>query len=164
MANSRIKLISKILCLGMVLVMGFILLAACNSIYKHHATLYDNVGEFINKQFMDDNLSFRPNGKTAESKFFIIKSQSEFDEIFNGFYKNIDFDKQIVLLKVLGSCTSAHKFKLSKLSIENKKLTAEYYYADCKGNEECASSPHIRYMALIIDRIDISEFDFIHTS
>ena len=166
MTNSKMKLTGKILCLGLILVMALGILCACDKgdkfDNKYNAVLYDNVGEYINTQFMAENLTFRANGNMAENKCFIIRTQKEFDKIFSGFYKDIDFNKQIVLLKAMGFCTTAHKFEISKISIEDKKLTAEYYYADCKENEDCATAPYIRYAALTIDKIDISEFDIVH--
>ena len=166
MATSKMKLIGKILCLGLILVMTLGILCACdkNDKYdgKYNAVLYDNVCEYINTQFMAENLSFRPNGYEAENKCFIIRTQKEFDKIFTGFYKDIDFNKQIVLLKAMGFCTTAHNFNLSKLNIEDKKLTAEYYYIDCKEGEDCATAPYIRYVALTIDKVDITEFDIVH--
>ncbi|MDE5601856.1 MAG: hypothetical protein K2J16_05100 [Clostridia bacterium] len=161
MANSKMKLISKILCLSLILVMASGILCACNT-NKRHAVLYDNVGEYINSQFMAENLTFKGNGNIAENKCFIIRTQKEFDKIFTGFYKDIDFNKQMVLLKAIGFCTTAHKFKLFNIIIEDKKLTAEYYYVDCKDGEDCASAPYIRYVALVINKMDISEFDFVH--
>lgn len=166
MTNSKMKLTSKILCLGLILVMTLGILCACDKgdkfDGKYDAVLYDNVGEYINTQFMAENLNFWADGYTADNKCFIIKTQNEFNKIFTGFYKDINFNKQIVLLKAMGFCTTAHKFEISKISIDDKKLIAEYYYTDHKENEDCITAPYIRYVAMTINKVDISEFDFIH--
>lgn len=162
MAKSKMKFISKILCLTLVLVFGLGMLCACDKDDNYHAIIDDNVS-YINLQFMKENLTFNPDGKTAEDKCFIIQTQDEFDEVFQRYYqeyKNINLNKQTVILKVIGSCTSYHRCKLSKISKENSRLTVNCYY-DCPvKNEDCEKSPYIRYVALIMDKTCISEVNF----
>ena len=163
MAKSKMKFISKLLCLTLVLVFGLGILCACNKDDNYHAVIDDNVTAEIKWQFMQENLSYSPDGKTAEDKCFIIQTQDEFDEIFYSHYqelKNINLNKQTVILKVVGSCTSYHRCKLSKISKENSRLTVNCYY-DCPvKNEDCEESPYIRYVALIMDKTCISEVNF----
>ena len=135
---------------------------ACDkaTIRKYNAVLYDNVKQYVKVDVIKEHLNMSESGRYAHNNaYFIVQTQEDFDKIFTSFPAEINFDRQTVLLEAKGFCTDVLDWKLKRLKFEDRKLCI-YYDVLSPPLSDNTSSPHIRYIALVMNKVDIDEFDF----
>jgi len=147
-------------------------LCACNNAeYKSAeelektAVFYGNVSDCVNESYAKKHLTWRDED-WVESQDFIITSKFKFNKLFKDFPCEIDFKKQMLLIHVSTVTTNGFDRSLLGLKRENNTLTVEYTILFPQAPEGTnfggASMPIARYLALIIDKTNISDCEFVY--
>ena len=140
----------KIITFGMVLLMILGLFTGC-SVSKYNAKIYSNVKDLLLPSFWEEN-------KANESNTFVITDKETFDLVFDKDKLDVDFDKQMVCLCIF-SDTSPREYILDGISVEDGKTTI--YIKLTHSNKKDAVQPYKRCLAVIMDKNDTSEVEFI---
>lgn len=137
------------------------ILCACNTAKKYDAVLFDSVGEYVKIDKMQSCLDFDESNRYARNNaYFIVQSKEDFEEIFTGFPCEIDFSKRTLLLMAKGFCTDKLKYKIGDLNLGDGKLTLNYKVINKNPDAPCVTSPYVRYIALLLNKVEINEFEF----
>ena len=134
----------------MVLLVVLGLFTGC-SVSKYNAKIYSNVKDFLLPSFWEEN-------KANESNTFVITDKETFDLVFDKDKLDVDFDKQMVCLCIF-SDTSPREYILDSISVEDGKTTI--YIKLTHSNKKDAVQPYQRCLAVIMDKNDTSEVEFI---
>jgi len=158
-----IKLFAAVFAL--VVCMG--VLCACNNAeYKSAeelektAVFYGNVNDCVNESYAKKNLTWRDED-WVESQDFIITSKFKFNKLFKDFPCEIDFKKQMLLIHVSTVTDNGRDRYFKGLERESELLKVNYEIEAYPPGSIGASSPIARYLALVIDKTNISNCKFI---
>ncbi|MDE6284323.1 MAG: hypothetical protein K2M17_01080 [Bacilli bacterium] len=161
-----------------VLALSVVLLCACNnsdtentddidSIETYNAVLYDDVIGFAKEEFKakhSDEFDIADMGNSfaivGHEYTYIVNTKEELDSMFEGFPEEVDFDTQMICVYVW-CCTKGGDFKLDKIAVNNNELGVQYSLKvkPVPGAVSMAE-PHLRYMALVLNRIEIDSVKF----
>ena len=170
--NKKIILIAicTLLCLS--------ILSGCN--VKYNAVMYSRVEEWIDEDFLrenrvkayylnddyveDDDSDEPPeeyiyDKNSPSSRSFIITEENQFKNIFTACPISVDFDKEMVLLHIFGDMYPYREYYLKKTALEDKTL--KIYYKLEYSNKKDETMPFQRCMMVKLDRLDISDVNFI---
>ncbi len=149
----------NIIALGLVLLMAFSIIAGCSGI-RYNAKLYDNAKEWINEEFISENLVGNSESGLPQKRTFIIKSLEEFNKVF---VKNIgeievDFSKQMLVVYTFRDI-NARNNKLVKLALDGDvlKITCEM---EKRPGIDDSCEPYQRWFVVILDKLDVSSVIF----
>lgn len=142
----------RIITFGMVLLLIFGLFTGC-SVSKYNAKMYSNAKDLLLPSFWEDNKATVPNT-------FVIADKETFDLVFDKDKLDVDFDKQMVCLYIFSDTSpSSREYILDGISVEDGKTTI--YFKLTKSNKKDAVQPYKRCLAVIMDKNDTSEVEFI---
>lgn len=139
-----------------------LILSGCNnSISKYHAEIFDNIGEYVNEEFLRDNvlLGVTPfenrNDSIPEEIIFTVKNEDELHKIFNDtFDPNIDFDSQIFFVYTY-TAINMREQKISKIDYNNKNIKIfikdKNYHSPAKMD---TTNPYQRWIGIKMDKVD----------
>ena len=109
MTNSKMKLTSKILCLGLILVMTLGMLCACDKgdkfDNKYNAVLYESMVDSFNEAYLSANSThgiyspeYAENDTRPHTITNVISNKDEFNAAFKEFPTDVDFDKEMIIV------------------------------------------------------------------
>jgi len=141
-------------------------LCACNNAeYKSAeelektAVFFGNVNNCVNESYAKSHLKWDEDW--IESQDFIITSKYKFNKLFKNFPCEIDFKKQMLLIHVSTVIDNGRERYFKGLERENDCLTVNYEREYIDPLIPSASAPIARYLALVIDKTNISNCKFI---
>ena len=140
----------RIIMFSMVLLVVLGLFTGC-SVSKYNAKIYSNAKDLLLPSFWEEN-------KANESNTFVITDKETFDSVFDKDKLDVDFDKQMVCLCIF-SDTSPREYILDSISVKDGKTTI--YIKLTHSNKKDAVQPYQRCLAVIMDKNDTSEVEFI---
>lgn len=161
-----------------VLALSAVLLCACNSsavekiddnngIKTYNVVLYDDVIDFAKEEFKakhSDEYDIVDKGNSfaivGHEYTYIVNTKEDFDSMFVSFPAEVDFDTQMMCVYVW-CCTTGGELKLDNLDVNDEKLEIQYSLKvkPAPGTTSMAE-PHLRYMALVLNRIEIDSVKF----
>ena len=164
----------KIVKVGLALLLIFSLLPGCSNL-RYGAKLYNNVGDWIDESFLNENRvkAYYPNDnyvygenysliyeETApSSRVFIITDEDEYNRIFTNSPLDIDFESKIIILYIFPK-SNARDYKLKKIELKDKILTVEmrleWKWKDAK--DGCMPGPEC--VAIKMNKAEIDEVKF----
>lgn len=157
----------------MVLIMTSVFSSGCNNI-KYNAKLYSNVGEWIDKSFLNENKvkayysnenyvegvsypdeQYIYENDAPEKRFFIFESDFEFKKIFVNCEEEIDFSKEIIILYIFADVNFKIDYELKSVKHENGilSITAKL----CNSNSDGATAPYPRCFLLKMNKMEITD-------
>ena len=144
-------LITCILCFFMI---------GCENV-NYNATFYDNAKEWINEDFINDNLVFLESGSYPTERIFIVKNQDEYNEIFvEGIDEfSVDFNSQMIVVYTFATIYHRDNSLVSLEVNENSlKIT---YKMEKKFGVGDASRPYQRWFVVRLDKFNIDSVVFV---
>ena len=159
------KKIKKLLIIGLavllMLCMG-ISLVGCKQI-DHNATIITD-GITYQEKWLEENQvygAYAENGEekydnnTPKSRTYIIKTQTELDEVFSEF-PEIDFENEMLIVYCYRTIY-IRKQVLEKVVFDGTLLNVEFNVVRCKLGHADSSAPRRRMLVLKLDKLDITE-------
>ena len=151
-------------------------LAGCGNQYNATLTYtrYDDLKAYINENFLEENKIFGAFYETYSEEYgkeyvqledeafprtrtFIIKNQSEFDNVFiekpQG--PNIDFENQMLIIHS-DTTIYSRPIKLQTLKVDETVLTVKMKMNDGKHGVADAAMPCQMYLFVVMDKVDIT--------
>ena len=168
----------KLICAAIVILLCLSVLSGCN--VKYNAVMYSRVEKWIDEDFLrenrvkayylnddydeDDDSDDAPekyiyDENSPPSRSFIITEEAEFKSVFTDCPISVDFDNEMVLLYVFGDIYPYREYHLKKTALEDKTLNI--YYKLESTNKKDATMPFQRCMMVKLDKLDITEVNFI---
>jgi len=142
----------RIIMFSMVLLVVLGLFTGC-SVSKYNAKIYSNAKDLLLPSFWEEN-------KANESNTFVITDRETFDSVFDKDKLDVDFDKQMVCLCIFSDTSpSSREYILDGISVEDGKTTI--YFKLSHSNKKDAVQPYKRCLAVIMDKTDTSEVEFV---
>ena len=177
MANSRMRLISKVLCLGIILIMGLGIFCACN---KDDDNFYNDVHTFMNKDFLEQNRTYgvyydidvydystnswikqtQRDPTSPKTRDIIVDSEEKFAEVFNSFHSNIDFENEMLVVHMF-TVINCRPAILNKIVLENGNLQVYFRIQDARPNVNDTTMPGQKAIAVKIKKIELNSIEFI---
>jgi hypothetical protein len=170
----RKGILKRIFCAGLA-VLVVVSLFAC---YKHsnggeyNATLYDDAKEFMKSDFLLDNLTYgiyyngetlRDESKNPTYKIYIVREQSAFEQIFNGFPTEINFENEMLIIYIFTTIYS-RPCSIKRISIYDKighfALKIEFKIESVQFGHYDSSMPYQRCFVVKMARLNIDEVIF----
>lgn len=168
--------VKKLLIPLLLLISCMFALAGCGN--KHNATLtytrYDDLKGYINESFLEENKILGAFYETPSEEYgkeyimlkdesfprtrtFIVKSQSEFDDIFieKPQELNIDFESQMLIIHT-DTTIYSRPIKLQTVKVDENILTVKMKMNDGKHGVGDASMPCQLYLFVVMDKVDIT--------
>ncbi len=155
--------VSLVLCLGV--------LAGCNNRnnVKYNAVLYDNAVDWIDETFASNNLvrgayyediqgEPEPEIPLPYSRYFIVKSETEFNEIFKEDSLDVDFETQMVIVYTL-RIEYRNPAELRSVSLDGETLKITYGI-ELIPHTGSACQPFQRWFVIKMNKLDISSVTF----
>jgi len=141
-------------------------LCACNNAeYKSAeelektAVFYGNVSDCVNESYAKSHLKWDEN--LIESQDFIITSKFKFNKLFKNFPCEIDFNKQMLLIHVSTVTDNGRERYFKGLERADECLIVKYELEPVPPMADIATMPSPRYLALVIDKTNITNCEFI---
>ena len=163
----------KIVKVGLALLLIFSLLPGCSNLI-YGAKLYNNVGDWIDESFLNENRvkAYYPNDnyvygendafiyeETApSSRVFIITDEDEYNRIFTNSPLDIDFESKIIILYIFPK-SHVRDYKLKKIELKDKILTVEMRM-EWKWNVKDGCMPGPECVAIKMNKAEIDEVKF----
>ena len=145
----------KIIAVGLVLLILLQLLTGCAS---YHAKLFDSAAEWIDEDFVQSNIVVlvdSDNEGYPHDRTFIVKTQEEYDRIFNKDISEltIDFESQMLVIYTFVDIYK-RDIRLKTLSVEENTLEIEYQM-EKKYFVGDACKPYQRWFVVRLDKLDV---------
>lgn len=168
----------KIIFIAICMLLCLSVLSGCS--VKYNAVMYSKVEEWVDEDFLKENRvkayylnddyvegddsddapeKYIYDENSPRSRSFIITEENEFKSIFTDCPIPVDFDKEMVLLYIFGDIYPNREYYLKKTSLDNKTLNI--YYKLESTNKKDATAPYQRCMMVKLDKLDITEVNFI---
>ncbi len=153
----------KLIILAVLILSCICLLTGCNN--KFHAELYDNAAEWIKEEFKNDNrtkgayyddeadsLAYTP------TRTFIVNAKEDYDIIFADSFKEVDFEKQTVIVHTF-TIEYTQPAKIKSIKQDDGELVIDYEIELVRGTGS-ASQPFQRWFVVTMDKTQISSVTF----
>ena len=153
--------ITKIATLCVMLLVCVSVFCACN-IQKYHATMYDKLDAYLNDEFCDEYGLVQACNELIQEFYdyrFVVNTEDELAEIFDEFPYDVDFDKQMVLVRIFTHTKGQDTFRLKSIKIKDNATFIQYTSKKYPPWIPSASAPLQRTIAVIMDKVDIAEFN-----
>ena len=159
------KKIKKLLTIGLAVLLMLcmsISLAGCKQI-DHNAVIITE-GITYQEEWLANNHvygAYDENGEenydenTPKSRTYLIKTQTELDEVFSKF-PEIDFEKEMVVVYCYRT-VYIRKQVLEKVVLDGAVLNVEFNVVKGKIGHADASAPQRRMLVIKLDKLDITE-------
>lgn len=156
----------KIVSIIMMMTACLLILSGCTNISKYHAELFDNIGEYVNEEFLKENTLAEDvndffDATVVKKRLFTVKTEKEMQRIFNeSFDPKIDFDSQILIVYTCFT-NSPKERALDKINFSNSEL--EIVLKDKDEIDRWALSscePYQRWIAVKIDKVEFDSVEF----
>lgn len=133
----------------------------------YNAVLYDNAVDIIDETFARNNLiggvyyEDIPDADTLfpSSRYFIVKDETGFNEIFKADSLNVNFEIQMVIV-FTDSIEYRHPAEIRNMSLNGKSLEVTYGVKLIR-NAGSACQPYQRWFVIKMDNLDISSAEFL---
>jgi len=163
----------KFFMLGMLTIMA-LSLVACENKIPYNAVLYSNIKEWMNEEFLKENLTrgcyyFNDEGEVvtiANSKSYpiavtkIVKNTADFDEIFSEFQPDVDFAKEMLLVYVFTAPTGIQPYRIANIALDDVVIKIQYKLEKSPANSGTASVPLQRVLVVKMDNLSIEAAEF----
>lgn len=103
----------------------------------------------------DENGEENYDENTPKSRTYIIKTQTELDEVFSGF-PEIDIEREMIIVYCYRT-VYIRKQALEKVALDGTVLNVEFNVVKGKIGHADASAPQRRMLVLKLDKLDITE-------
>ena len=152
---------TKFITLGLVLLIIFSALTGC-SIVKCNAELFDSATEWINEEFINDNLvGYSENSSYPTERIFIVNSQDQYNQIFIENIDELDIDFNTQMLVIYTFVTVYHRNNsLVRLEVNEDVLKITYTMEKKLGIGD-ASQPYQRWFVVRLDKLDVDSVVFV---
>ena len=174
--------LTKLICVGVMLIMSIGVLCACNDgITKqgtfdniYNAEIYDRALNYMNQEYILDHLVsdaiFDGNdtdiigGDSLPSNYsYIISDKSEFEKAFKNFPVDVDFEERVICVHFFSCIVNGRDYEIkditkkdSKLIIEIKSIIPNVNYVPIDG-----TPPIMRCIVIVMDKIEMTEVVFV---
>ncbi|MBP5308346.1 MAG: hypothetical protein J6Z34_04330 [Clostridia bacterium] len=131
---------------------------------NYNAEIYDNAQIYLKEEYAEEN---NPRNKNPEglndTVTKIINDYASFNNAFESFPENIDFDNKIVVLYFFTDIYAKRNCKINSIKLRggDLKILINHKRAVSCARVKDASSPTLRCLAVIMDKIEIDTVDFI---
>lgn len=159
------KKLTKILIMGMVLIMCLGIFVGCGG-NKYNAELHYNAQAMMNAEYLEANMTLGAydglveDTSSPETRTHIIKNKNDFDFAFNEFPKEVDFSKKMVLIYFFTSSYPTSPYKLEKTTMDSDILSVDFKLNKSYSHGPDASKPQQTCVVVLIDILDISNVNF----
>ena len=157
--------------------------AGCSDKQKYNVKMYNISSESIDEEFARENRisgsSFDCANENESSEVhnsdelpsfrtFVIKDKQTYDCVFKGQPIVVNFDKEVIVLYTFTDCYRNRNYTVDKIVVDNANLVVNYKL-DISFWEQVsslfvpvgdASGPFQRFLALQIEKTDITEVKF----
>ena len=171
--NKLIRLCGIVICLSLLFPFG-----GCGG-DKYNAVLYDNVNEWMNKEFLKENKTYGAcylnenyneneddwneqiliDKTSPQSRAFVTKEKEEFDKIFSSFPIEVNFEKEIILIYIFTTVYLSRPYKLNSINVQNQVVIIEYEMEKANGTTD-TSMPGQRCFAVKMNKLEITAAEF----
>lgn len=163
------KTVKRIIVSCLAVLSAVLCFTACGEEIPYNAILYDNVNSWLNQEFLKENLTngawdevneqYVQDESIPKTRLFTIKDDENFNRIFSEFSTEVDFETEMILL--YGETTSTiREFVIESIELENNVLKVKTKTVTPDKNAPDAASPHVRWTAVKMDQISVSEITF----
>ena len=135
------------------------------SVKKYNATIYDNVGEYLNKEFIEtmkiQGVSFIDEAKTLPTdRETLILTQEAFNKAFNNTSNiNVDFSRQMVVIYTY-TAINQRSISLKEIDYDRKDGSLDIdlrIKRTTKRGDTC--EPYQRFLVVVMDKLSVVDLD-----
>ena len=166
--------ITKLLTLGVAIIMAFSLGACGNGALPYNATFFDAKDATLRDDFRLEN---RLKGMVIDlddkgepifadesypiSRTFVVKEQIKYELIYTRYsLEMIDFENEILLLYTFMCSNTNRKIEIKSISFEGEVLYVNWAKEKGKSGYGDASQPRQRWIAIKMDLLNITAVEF----
>ena len=171
------KKLTKILALGVAIIMALGLFAGCGNKIPYNAIMYGNIYEnrtWLSDEFYENNLTYGSYSSITEDyvadetypqyRTKIIVDETEFDIVFKEFPVDVDFEKSMVIVHCFTTASSG-SYEIKEITIDGQTLSIKYMQIVSKGKTPPnASKPLAKWVIVTMDKLDIETAEFIFSN
>ena len=132
--------------------------AGCSDKQKYNVKMYNASRKEINEDFIEaEDLS--------KDRTYIIRNEETYDVIFANDSYMVDFNKETLVLFAFWDVYPMHSYVLDKVTVNGEKMNVDYrlklsLWEQLFDHGNDASGPFQRFLALKIEKTDITEVKF----
>ncbi|MDE5600875.1 MAG: hypothetical protein K2J16_00050 [Clostridia bacterium] len=176
MAKSKMKFISRLLCLGFVLVLGLSIFCACNK----DDNFYNDVHRLMKEDFLKQNRTYgvaydvdaydsvidewvkktQYDKTSPKTRDIIVDSEDKFSEVFNEFPVTINFEKEMLVIHMF-TVINGRPALLNKTVLKNGNLKVYFKIKPARPGYNDTTMPGQKAIAVKIKKTELNSIEFI---